>query len=122
MAASGTIEIGGKPYTWTSPTFEALEQIEESGHRILDPAFFGSFRGRTHLLAACLKEHHPTINAGVLRKELRGVDFERVWAVICQAIPLWELPKASKTPGADTSSDSATDSGDGDQAKPEASE
>jgi len=121
MAATGTIEIGGTPYTWTSPTFEALEQIEASGHRILDPAFFGSFRGRTHLLAACLKEHHPTINAGVLRKELRGVDFERVWTVICQAIPLWELPKASKQTGDDTSSDSATDSGDGDHPKPDES-
>ncbi|HUU53501.1 MAG TPA: hypothetical protein VMY87_01160, partial [Armatimonadota bacterium] len=60
-------------------------------------------------------------NAGVLGKELRGVDFERVWAVICQAIPLWELPKASKTPGVDTSSKPATDSGDGDQPKPDES-
>ncbi len=117
MAATGTIPIGGKPYTWTSPTLEELSRVEgELGGPLLIKA--NTMQGKIHLLAACLREKHPDVTPGVIGKELRGVDLDAVWNVIKVAVPLWELPKAEKETGKDQPSATPTKRGDGDPPKP----
>jgi len=120
MAATGTIPIGGKPYTWTSPTFEILARVEgELGGPLRIKA--DTIHGKIHLFTACLKENHPDVTPGAIGKELRGTDLDAVWDVIKVAVPLWELPKAPTETGKDQPSDAPTEPGDGDQPKPDES-
>ncbi len=116
MAATGTIPIGGKEYTWTSPTFAELEHIEANVGPL--NAIVNTVQGRIHLLVACLKDGHPDITPGVLGKELRATDWDAVWDTLKTAVPLWELPKAEEDAGRKQPSESATPSGDGDPPKP----
>ena len=118
MAATGTITINGKPYTWTSPTFETMEHFEATIGQIVGSRVADTFRGRTHLLCACLKENHPDVTPGVIGKELRTTDWDAVWDVIRQAAPLWALPKAEEDAGRKQPSDTPTEPGDGDHPKP----
>lgn len=89
MASEGTITIGGKQYTWTSPTIADIVEFEGTTKlSLMDSATFNGARGRAYLAALCLKRHHPELTPGVIL----GWPAERLvqlWALIAQAIPIF---------------------------------
>ena len=122
MPSTGTIDIGGKPYTWTSPTLEDLEEFEREVGSLNDLDIINSVRARIYLAHLCLREQHPEMTLEGVGRQMRADDYERLWPMIKQAIPLWEdrrpparapapdggadpdAPNASRTDGSPTSS------------------
>lgn len=98
MAATGSIEIEGKSYTWTSPRLRDLMQFEGIHGSISDPAVVNSVKGRCGLMEICLREKHPEITLGLI-SDWPADAWNTIWDVIRQALPLWAgSPPAAGSP------------------------
>ena len=110
MAASGTITIGGKQYTWESITVDELEHFEATIGPVTDPAVLNSIKARKYLAYLCLKKHHPDITVGIIGT-WDNDDFTVVWGMVLKAVPfLRHLFGLAEVRLPDQSSDSQTDS------------
>ena len=113
MAASGTIEINGRQYTWSSPRLRDLEFVEAQTRKAFpDMWFLENPVGWSWTLFACLREHQPELKHELLAIELRAADQPVALEVIRQAVPLWTFA---------TSPAPSSSSPDGLPAAPEAS-
>jgi hypothetical protein len=128
MASTGSIELGGKQLTWTSPTIADLEHLEAKEKTLLtDLDFVNSAAGRRKLAAMCLKKEHGLVDGMEINTWLRGrdtADYLKLWPMIREAIPFWgaiELaaaPEESQTGSSPTAPSAFT----GPPASPEESE
>ncbi len=122
MAASGTIEIGGVTYRWTSPTIGDIMAFEqETGMLLVDPQTCNSARGRAYLAEICLKPNHPDITAGQILK-WPAEHLLPLWEMLREAIPIFtSSPERSRPPaktgedeaGADPSAEASAEAGTG---------
>jgi len=128
MAASGTIELGGKELRWESPTIGDLEHFEAHIGPLTDPKVINSVKGRTYLAFLCLKKAGSKISHGDLQK-LPNDDFIALWNMVIEAVPflrrLYGFSEISPSPEEEsTSPDSSGDApspSDGDHPKPDES-
>ncbi len=119
MAASGTIEIGGNTYRWTSPTIGDIMAFEqETGMLLVDPQTCNSARGRAYLAEICLRPNHPDITAGEILT-WPAEHLLQIWEMLVQAIPIFTSSPERSRPPAETGEDEA-DAGPSAEASAEA--
>jgi len=100
MPSTGTIEIGGKQYRWTSPTIKDIMEFEQTtGLLLIDQRSFNSARGRAYLAELCLRKHHPEITAGIILG-WPAADLLEIWDMISEAIPIFTVSPGTKRPPA----------------------
>ena len=89
MASTGTVTLGGKVYTWRSPTVGDLAQFEATNPdlRIQNLDTISSTRGRVQLAVICLWRDHPEMTPGAIN-DLPASDLDTVWDMLLEAIPL----------------------------------
>jgi hypothetical protein len=121
--ASGTIELGGKQYTWSSPLISDLEEFEVFCGPLLGDAV-NSVKGRAFLAWICLRRQNPELTLKQVR-ELAAEDYLKLWPMVKSAIPLWAdevppVPPARTSP--DGSSESAPSASTGAPPPPDESE
>ena len=121
MAATGTIEIDGKKYAWTSPTLADLEEFENQVGPIVDMKAVNSIRGRAYLAFLCLREKQPNITLGVIRSWPAEV-YNEVWPAIVKAIPLWIVGSPDAKPRASSNGSAPASSSQQDGPHPERGE
>jgi len=111
MPSTGTIEIDGKTYTWTSPTFADLEHFESMVGKISDADVLNSVKGRVWLAWLCLKRNHPDLTPKLIG-DWSAVHWLDLWTMITDALPLWGGAKADETKAAASSERSTPFSSD----------
>lgn len=121
MAASGTVELGGKPYRWSSPLICDLEEYELACGPLLGDSI-NTVKGRTHLAWLCLRREDPELTLKQVR-ELSAEDYLKFWPMVREAIPMWVGAEAPSVPPAPESqpgsSGSAQPASTGSPAQPE---
>ena len=100
MAATGTVVIDGKEFTWSSPTFGALVEFEQQVGSLIDVGIVNSAKGRRYLAYLCLHEKQPDLTLGMIDAWPADA-FVEVWEMIMEAVPIFTRTGARRgRPGA----------------------
>jgi len=117
MLSSGTVEIDGKTYVWTSPTLADLEHFEAMVGPITDPVIVNSVKGRVWLAWLCLRKKYPDLTPKLI-SDWPAAAYLDLWPLVKAAIPFWEVEPVGPT----SSSSSSSDAPDGPPPAPAASD
>ena len=113
-AATGTITIDGKTYTWTSPTLAAVANFEAMIGPVSDLKTVNSVRGRCYLVAMALEPNHPELTAKNIMDWPISI-LPELWPLIKAAYPIWntdeEKPNPPASPDSSSNSELSTSAG-----------
>ena len=109
MAATGTIELGGKQYAWESPKIKQLVTFEKVKGRLIGTGIIDTIDGVAYLAEACLRKNHPEMTAGIIL-DLPAQEFLNLRSMVLEAVPFW----AGAAPGAASTDSSLKQPSDSD--------